>query len=142
MSAFAASGVFFFILFVGLVVCLMPAVEWHFPSDEEEHEVVPEEKPRRRKHSRYPDAEERPKTPSGRREESSSSRSRQANLPPPLDHRIISSYGILQDIKVEPRENQESQVSAVPIASTPGTSATRDNPVRRRTPRLTEDLEG
>ncbi|KAI1793958.1 hypothetical protein LXA43DRAFT_971602 [Ganoderma leucocontextum] len=86
LSALAASGIFFFILFIGLVACLMPAVEWHFPSEPEEpRQLEPEEKPRRRRRSRRPEyierseSKSRPKTPTtGRRTEGSSSRSRQA----------------------------------------------------------------
>ena len=81
-----AAGVFFFILFIGLVACLMPVVEWHFPSDGP-HQIEPEEKPRRRRRSRRPErvekekerpsSESRPKTPI-RRSGGSSPRSRQA----------------------------------------------------------------
>ncbi|KAH9858214.1 hypothetical protein C2E23DRAFT_718742 [Lenzites betulinus] len=50
-SAMVASAVFFLILFVGMVACLMPAVEWHFPSDVNEPPKV-DDRARRRKRSR------------------------------------------------------------------------------------------
>ncbi|TBU62059.1 hypothetical protein BD310DRAFT_990344 [Dichomitus squalens] len=82
LSALAASGVFFFILFIGLVACLMPAVEWHYPSEPDEpRQLEPEDKPRRRRRSRRPEyierseSKSRPKTPtSARRTEGSGSR--------------------------------------------------------------------
>ena len=83
VSAVAASGVFFFILFVGLVACLMPAVEWHFPSDVEDPlQYELEEKLRRRRRSRgfESEGEARPKTPTGRKGEGSGSRSRQVRF--------------------------------------------------------------
>ncbi|KAM5531877.1 hypothetical protein V8D89_014431 [Ganoderma adspersum] len=86
LSALVASGIFFFVLFIGLVACLMPAVEWHFPSEpEESRQLEPEDKARRRRRSRRPEyierseSKSRPKTPTtGRRTEGSSSRSRQS----------------------------------------------------------------
>ncbi|RPD64980.1 hypothetical protein L227DRAFT_650115 [Lentinus tigrinus ALCF2SS1-6] len=82
-----AAGAFFFILFIGLVACLMPLVEWHFPSDEP-RQLEPEEKPRRRRRSRrperaekekdHPSSESRPKTPV-RRGGGSGSRPRRAS---------------------------------------------------------------
>ncbi|KAI0756594.1 hypothetical protein C8Q80DRAFT_1129486 [Daedaleopsis nitida] len=90
ISAVIASCVFFFFLFMGLVACLMPLVEWHFPSDGEESRTMePEDKARRRRRSRQPEFEpeekerkgkSRPRTPTGRRTEGSGSRTRQADI--------------------------------------------------------------
>lgn len=52
ISALSASAVFFFILFIALAACLMPMVEWHFPSDGP-HEFEPEDKAYRRRRSRH-----------------------------------------------------------------------------------------
>ena len=146
-SAFAASSVFFFILFIGLVACLMPAVEWHFPSDAEETpDMEPEDKPRKRRRSRRPEREGelRPKTPTGKskRGDNSSSRSRQvslASLPltPPLTK---SARQRDLDMKTE-SEDWDFNAATTTMTSTPGTSTLRENPVRRRSSRHSDDFE-
>ncbi|KAI0361174.1 hypothetical protein OH77DRAFT_1391809 [Trametes cingulata] len=87
-SALAASVVFFVILFIGMITCLMPAVEWHFPSDVNEPPKV-DDRPRKRRRSRRPPEGEgsehksRPRTPRGTRSaEGSGSRTR-----PPVSNR-------------------------------------------------------
>ncbi|KAI0660485.1 hypothetical protein C8Q70DRAFT_54452 [Cubamyces menziesii] len=79
-SAFVASGVFFFIMFVGMIACLMPAVEWHFPSDVNEPPKT-DEGPRKRRRSRRraeegDDAKPKTRTPRRTPSDGSGSRSR------------------------------------------------------------------
>ncbi|KAH9944031.1 uncharacterized protein BXZ73DRAFT_73667 [Epithele typhae] len=126
ISAVFASGIFFFILFIGLVVCLMPIVEWHFPSESEEaRPMEPEDKQRKRKRSRRPEGETRSKIPAtGRREGSSSSRSRQRD----------------QEVKAEAEEAWE-YAPVASIGTAPGTTAIRETSARRRTSRQSDEYE-
>ncbi|KAI0721221.1 hypothetical protein C8T65DRAFT_705269 [Cerioporus squamosus] len=124
-----AACVFFFILFLGLVACLMPLVEWHFPPDEP-RQLEPEEKPRRRRRSRRPErvekerqtSESRPKTPV-RRSGGSGSRSRPAS----------ESH---TDVKGEETDYQ-ALIASLDSAST-GYGPT-PSPMRRRISRQPED---
>ncbi|PIL31563.1 hypothetical protein GSI_06265 [Ganoderma sinense ZZ0214-1] len=139
LSALAASGIFFFVLFIGLVACLMPAVEWHFPSEpDESRQLEPEDKPRRRRRSRHPEyvergeSKSRPKTPTtGRRTEGSSSRSRQLRD---------------TDIKTEGDDDWDTTTYQTPAGAV-GTTATANKDgsptVRRRSsrPSASDDIE-
>ncbi|OJT15810.1 hypothetical protein TRAPUB_3916 [Trametes pubescens] len=119
-SAMVASAVFFLIMFVGMVACLMPAVEWHFPSDVSEPPKV-DEKPRRRRRSRRrTEGDDRtPRSKTGTHSEGSGSRARPSR---------------------EPSGQDDWDSAQVPEASA-RTGYGRTTPIRRRNtgPRHTDD---
>ncbi|KAI8981256.1 hypothetical protein BD414DRAFT_464337 [Trametes punicea] len=135
-SALAASVVFFFILFLGMVACLMPAVEWHFPSDVNEPPKA-DDKPRKRRRSRRREEgeaeEEKLKQRASRRPPSGGSRSRTRGSREPSE----------QEVKTEPEAEEEwdsAQYATSGLAGDSGVSGQTvygetPPPMRRRYPR-------
>ncbi|OSD03560.1 hypothetical protein PYCCODRAFT_1434461 [Trametes coccinea BRFM310] len=134
-SAMAASVVFFFIMFVGMVACLMPAVEWHFPSDADEQPQADDKMRRRRRSRKRPEGEagdEKPRTKPSKRAQNSGSRSRTRG----------SRDASEQEVKTEPEEWDSS------LPPTPGVAGSSESgqarydetpPMRRRRPRTPQD---
>ncbi|KAI9060212.1 hypothetical protein FKP32DRAFT_1578556 [Trametes sanguinea] len=152
-SAMAASVVFFFIMFVGMVACLMPAVEWHFPSDADE-QPPPDDKMRRRKRSRKrPEGDEgaeKPRTKPTKRTQSSGSRSRTRgsvrayNLVPPWEADVVPRQrdASEQEVKTEPEEWESSLPPTPGIAGSSESGQARYEetpPMRRRRPRTPQN---
>ncbi|KAI0830725.1 hypothetical protein BC628DRAFT_1416243 [Trametes gibbosa] len=116
-SAMVASAVFFLILFVGMVACLMPAVEWHFPSDVNQEPKF-DDRARRRKRSRRRTegqaGEQKYRTKAGTQSDSSS--------------RVRPASEVYdQEVKTEPEAEDWDTAQIL--------EASAQTPMRRRQPR-------
>ncbi|CDO73203.1 hypothetical protein BN946_scf185007.g258 [Trametes cinnabarina] len=133
VSALAASVVFFFIMFVGMVACLMPAVEWHFPSDSDETPQADDKMRRRRRSRRKTEGEpddQKPRTKVLQRTHSSRSHSRARG----------SREASEQDVKTDPEG--EDEWAGIAGTSEPGRPSYGETPpMRRRLPRTPQAQE-
>ncbi|KAI0639815.1 hypothetical protein C8Q77DRAFT_1083014 [Trametes polyzona] len=122
-SAMAASAVFFLIMFVGMVACLMPAVEWHFPSDVNEPPKVDERARRRRRSRRRAEGQGDDRTPRSKRSDGSDSRARPSKEPSE------------QEVKTEPELEEDWDSAQMPAAGEQAVYGETPPPMRRRIPR-------
>ncbi|KAI0652281.1 hypothetical protein C8Q79DRAFT_997408 [Trametes meyenii] len=132
-SAVVASMVFFLIMFVGMIACLMPAVEWHFGADI--HEPTPgDDRPHRpRRYRRKPEGEGDDYKPSAKvtkrtRSLGSGSRSRAR----------LSSQVTELDVKLEPEVSDDPETSQ--IMAPPSPTASSQSLRRRRTQTPQDDF--